>query len=358
MARNFSTNQVRQLYVAGDYAEKVDDKSAKQAITLKSSDNGIDKELYFVYKGADTVLKSDFIPVKNITYIKATKKEDLRRPFTSKLVVLSKDVNGGNPVVGQDYILRIAFKQFYGMSEEDQYFKDAAVHVTSSISTPEKFYQAMADSLNIAFARELNSKVTVKHNADGTTTVTGSNPYLTFTPSKDGLTITEKEQPWSRGIEQRETVNFDVVPTTIYVDDEDVVWGITTNKTDSKSKVTPGVNGVGNGKDIADLEYFCMGERGDQYRMVGFPNYVPTEYLVNPDAEYNTLDIHFAYTGDGVNSYRSEKDITIVAEKAETINDIVKAINEAAGLKIKDLGGAADSAAGGTTSGGATITNP
>ena len=331
MARNFSTNQNRHIYVASAYGD-VSETSAVGTIKVKTVDNGVDKNLYLIYKGADTVLKSPLIPVKNLSYVKATKKEDLRKPFKSVLVALDSNVNGGNPVSGQDYILRIAFRQFYGMSDEDQYFKDAAVHATANMK-PSDFYQKMVDSLNLAFAREVGAHAYTKK--DGS--VEGSNPYLKFEASSTGVTITEKEQHWTR-----EPVNFEVIPTTIYLkdDNDDVVWGKVTDKTPAKSAVTVGTNGVGNGKDIADLEYFCMGERGDQYRMVGFPNYIPTTYLVDPSKEYNVLDLHFAFTDDGVNSYRSEKEITVVDTDGKAIDGIIAEINKAAGTSVKTINAA------------------
>lgn len=83
----FNTNQVRQLYVASAYKNlaeegaKVTDVKTLGDIGLKVIDDGVAKELYFVYKGADTVLTSDRIQVKNLTHVKAVKAVDLRRPF-------------------------------------------------------------------------------------------------------------------------------------------------------------------------------------------------------------------------------------------------------------------------------------
>lgn len=327
----FSTNQNRQLYVATAYGDVKAD-SDTGTITVKTLDNGVDKEIYLQYKGADTVLKSDRIQVRNLDYVKATDKKDLVTPLKSKLITLDSDVNGGNPVSGQDYILRIVLRQWYGMSDEDVYFKEGAVHATASM-TAAQFYQKMVDSLNLSFGREVGAHVSTK--ADGT--VEGSNPYLKFEASASGITITEKEQPWTLGTEAQEPVLFDAVPTTIYTDGADVIWGKVEDKTPTKANVTVGTNGYGNGKKIADLEYFCMGERGDQYRLIGFPNYIPTTYLVDPKEQYNVLDIHYAFTDDGVNSYRSEKDITIVATDSAVINSIVEAINTATGLSIKTL---------------------
>ena len=70
---------------------------------------------------------------------------------------------------------------------------------------------------------------------------------------------------------------------------------------------------------------------------MGYPNYIPTEYLVDPSKEYNALELHFAFRDQGVNSYRSEKDITIVAEDDAELNKLITAINTAAGLNIATI---------------------
>lgn len=336
---NFSVNQNRQFYVINNVAE-VTSASAVQTVTVKSTKkvDDLNPEVYLVYKGADTVLKSDRMPAKNIEYVKLTKAEDLRVPLKSEKVTLDADINGGKPVIGQDYILRIELKQFYGMSDEDVYFKEGAVRVTSKMTgstdaeTKENFYKAMADSLNLAFSREVGA-------------TKDSNPYLTFKAEADGLVITEKPQSWTLGIEKQEQVLFHAVPTTIYVDGVDVIWGESTSNTPTGEKSSLIVSGdsqnaLGNGHMIADLEYFCMGERGDQYRMIGFPNYIPTTYLVDSTKEYNVLDIHYSFTDTGVNSYKSEKDIVVVAvkddlTKLETLRDTIL---EEAGLKSADSG--------------------
>jgi hypothetical protein len=80
-----------------------------------------------------------------------------------------------------------------------------------------------------------------------------------------------------------------------------------------------------------------MGERGDVYRGVGFPNNFNTTYLVDPSKAYHTLDIHYAYVGSNEAVQKSEKDITIVcADKAE-LNKVISAVNTATGLTIATL---------------------
>ena len=316
----FSTNQNRQFYVANKFVDATTGVKNKGEITVKSFGD-IDKEVYFQVVGPDTVLRSDRIPVKNINYVKAVKAVDMAVPLKKVTVTLDTNVNSGNLIVGQDYILRINLRQFYGMSDEDQYFKDAAVHATKGM-TAQQFYEAMAKSLNLCFSREVNA-------------TKDSNPYLKFTGSSTGLVIEELPQPWHLGTEAQERVLFDVVPTTVWDGVDDLIWG--------KQVVANSDTKLGNGKKIADLEYFCLGERGDQYRKIGFPNDIETVGMVDPTKDYDLLEIHYAFTDEGVDSYRSEKDITIAfpADGKDTdytqINAFIGAFNTATGLTVGTL---------------------
>lgn len=327
----YSTNQNRQFYLAKRYADGTTVPAVGSATSVtgdlgvKVVADGLSKDLYFMYQGVDGAQKSDMVPLKNLDYVKAVKASDMAVKLKKAELTLDSAVNGGAPVSGQDYILRLNFREWVGMSDENQYFKYGAVHATASM-TASDFYKAMLKSLNMNFSREVGAT------AD-------SNPYLSFsvdnTTTATKLIIEEKAQPWTLGIENQERVYFDVQPTTIYVNGDDVVWGTVTD-------VTPTTT-VGNGKQIADLEWFCMGERGDQYRMKGWPNYVPTTYLVDPALQYNILELHFAFTDEGVSSYRSEKDITIAVPGGAAgtdytvINAIIGAINTATGLTVATL---------------------
>ena len=321
----FSTRQNRQFYVANKLITGATALANKGEMKVKSIGD-IEKEVYFEILGPDTVLKSDYIQVKNITAAKAIKAVDMETPMKKVLVTLDSSVNGGAPVVGQDYILRINLRQFYGMSDQDQYFKDTAVRAVKGM-TAKQFYEAMEKALNLCFSREVGANAK-------------SNPYLTFSSSAAGLVIEEKPQSWHLGTEAQERVYFDVVPTTIYCDGADLIWG-------SVAEQTPATK-IGNGKKIADLEYFLLGERGDQYRKIGWPNDVETVGMVDPTKTYDVFEIHYAFTDTGVNSYRSEKDITIAVPTAvkstdgggadyTVINGIIGAFNTATGLNVATL---------------------
>ena len=346
----FSTNQVRQLYVAK--ALKTSHVLASDAAGSIAVKNDTAKNhLYFEYKGADNLMRSDLIDIKNILYAKATDANDMAHKLKAVTVTLDSDVNAGAPVAGQDYILRIAFKQYVGMSDEDQYFKYGMVHAYAGMNA-DKFYKVLALSIAKNFSREVVPLIKIEVHSAATKSKGGfdakgymevtpttkdngksdtTNPYYatdTLVTDIDSIRITEVEQPWRLGVMAQTPVYFTVQPVAVMVNNDERIW----------ATVTEGTNGtIGNGKKIADLEYFCMGERGDMYRGIGFPNNIVTTYLVDPTKTYYTFDIHYAYVGNNESVQKSEKDITIVCSDKEEFNKIVTAFNTATGLTISTI---------------------
>jgi hypothetical protein len=329
----FTMNQIRHLYVANALKDDVLQSDAAGTIAVK----GDKKKLYFAYKGADTLLRSDVISLENLISATVVDADTMERPLKAVKVTLDSSVNNGIPVAGQDYILNITFRQFVGISDEDQYFKYGAVHAYTDM-TASTLYKKMALSLVKNFSRELTPLLKFS-----LTTATGSVDVDVTTKEDDltdtytGVVLTEVVQDWILGTKEQVPVYFDVYPRTILVDGEERLWG-TQEEVDSKESVD-------NGHIIADLEYFCMGNRGDQYRGIGWPNVIPTKYLVNPDTKYNVIDLHYAYTGANENVQKSEKTITIVVPKVgddnatgnALANKIVAAINKSAGTSITTL---------------------
>ena len=407
-----SINQVRQLYVAK--ALRASTAALTNAGDIVPKADTAKTTLYFQSMSPAGIVASDKIDLKNVLSVKATPSNALAHKLVRYSVTLDGDVSA-TPVAGQDYVLRLAFRQYLGLSEEDQYFKYGSVHAVTGM-TAEQFYQSMLTSLENNMSKEVsklvnlsltgekaavtmttNSGITVTANNFGTsgnslkfaidsvsaanagvavsttsgvTTITAS---LTATAktigdlktliaadadSKDLITITgtnatavsveaavaltggsttgiiieEAEQPWVLGMMPQAFIPFTPQFLTTLVDGEERLWGTAT-------KVTP-VNSVPDGHLMADLEYFCMGARGDIYRGMGYPNTIKTTYLVDPDAIYDTLDIHYFYTGSNESVQKSEKTITLIAvnDGSHTaMNALIGAINTASGLTIATL---------------------
>lgn len=336
----FSTNQVRQLYVAKTLKTLhvlATDTAGSIAVKSDTAKN----HLYFEYKGADNLMRSDLIDIKNILYAKATDADDMAHELRAVTVTLDSEVNAA-PVAGQDYILRIAFKQYVGMSDEDQYFKYGMVHAYAGM-TASDFYKKLALSLAKNFSREIVPlvKFILTDSEDKAVPVDATTKESSLTGTYKALVIDEVEQPWRLGIMEQTPVYFEVQPVPVTVNGDERIWG--------KVEETDPAGTIANGKKIADLEYFCMGERGDMYRGVGYPNNIPTTYLVDPTVKYNVIDIHYAYVGSNESVQKSEKTITLVVPKVgatnsvsnKLANDIIKAINTATNLSIATLSEAA-----------------
>lgn len=323
----FSVNQVRQLYVATSLkTPHVLASDAAGSIAVKN--DTAKSHLYFEYKGADNLMRSDLIDTKNILYAKATDATAMAHSLKSVTIALDSNVNGGAPVAGQDYILRIAFKQYVGMSDEDQYFKYGMVHAYAGMSASE-FYKVLAVSLAKNFSREIVPLIKIEiKTASATTEVTPATKVADLKDTYTGVVVTEVEQPWRLGVMAQTPVYFTVQSVPVTVNGDERHWATLTESTSGS---------IGNGKTIADLEYFCMGERGDMYRQVGWPHNIPTTYLVDPTKTYCVFDIHYAYVGSNESVQKSEKTITIVCASKAELNKVITAFNTATGLSVATL---------------------
>ncbi len=336
----FSTAQVNQFYVAKALkATKVTGSDA--AGTIRPVADASKGHLYFEHAGPGGLTRSDLIDIKNIASVKAVDADKLARPLKRVLVTLDSGVNSGDPIGGQDYILKIAFRNYIGISDEYQYTKIAAIRPVTGLSEA-AFYTDLALNLVRNLDKEASDLLNIYLKTSSAETLVKLMSQAEFEDMYDsndyeGIIIEEKEQEWTLGTFKQNPLVFDVLPGTITEDGEEVVWGtVTTPAPTSK---------VENGKAIADLEYFCMGERGDIYREVGFPYNMTTKYLVDPTVKYNIISIHYAFQGMGDAIQKSEKDITIAVPKVGATNavsnaltnNIIDAIETATGLTIAGL---------------------
>lgn len=340
----FTANQVNQVYVLKPNSTVVASLDASHQITkannLGSVGMGITtdgKNIFFKHLGAGGLVRSDLIEITNIIDIKATPASAMARNLMSAKVTLNAEaLNNSKPIAGEDFVLRIKFQNPIGMSPENQYWKYGVVHATTSMTASE-FYLKMASSIAKNMSREAVQlvKVYVTYSSSKTEITAASNvtDTTTFNQTYTGIQIEEVEQDWILGIKQQKPVLFTVEPTWVNNGTDDVVWGdvvysdkrkTTGGASPTNSIVTSGqpaaAGTVINSKLMADYEYFYMGERGDQYRMVNWPDYIPTTYLVDANWQYgyDTVAIHYAYVGANHSVQKSEKDITFIVPRAST----------------------------------------
>ena len=338
----FTANQVNQVYVMKTDSSVVDlsQNTLTKANNLGSVGYGVTadgKNLYFKHYGAGGITRSDLINIANVMYVKATPASKMARSLmAAKVTINTAALASSKPIPGQDYVLRLKFQNPIGMSPDNQYWKYGVVHAVANMTASE-FYLKMASSIAKNMSREATQLVKVYVTASTVETeITATSDVsntTTFSSTYDGIIIKEVEQDWILGIKQQKPVVFTVEPTWIKTSTEEVVWGDviysdsrqTTGGADPAAGIAssgaPSAAGtVVNSKLMADYEHFYMGERGDQYRMVGWPDYIPTKYLVNPEHTYgyDTISIHYAYTGENHAVQKSEKDITFIVPRAST----------------------------------------
>ena len=332
-----SDNQFRNLYVMKAYKDSESAIAAVGDLTLKV--DTAKSNVYLVYKDTEDTITSDLISIKNLLYAKSTKAADMARKLNSQSVTLNAD-----PVSGQDYVLNVEIRNFVALGDDSTHIKFGAVHAVKDM-TKSDFYKAMALNLAKNLSREVVPLIKIEVHSAGTTSKGGfdsagymvvtptikdngksdnTNPYYDGTSSIvtdiDSIRITEVEQPWRRGVAQVEPVNFNTTCGTILMDGDDVIWGTVKKEAG---------NVINNGKQIADMEWFYHGTRGDIYREATYPDNFDFKPLVDETKAYHTLDIHFAYVGPGVEVAKSERTITVVCADTTQMNSLITAIKTA-----------------------------
>lgn len=321
-----SDNQFRNLYVMKTYKGSESALEAVGDATLKV--DTAKNAMYLVYKNTEDNLTSDIIDLKNLLYVKSTKAADMARKLNSQSVTLNED-----PISGQDYVLNVEVRNFVALGDDSTHIKFGAVHAVKGM-TKSDFYKAMALNLAKNLSREVSPILNVLLTKNDTTDGESEVPVLVngkmqvlaelkATESYTDIIIDEVEQPWRRGVAQVEPVNFNTTCGTVLVDGDDVIWG-----TVEKEEGDP----VNNGKQIADMEWFYHGTRGDIYREATYPDNFEFKPLVDETKAYHTLDIHFAYVGPGVEVAKSERTITVVCADAAELNKLITAIKTATGV--------------------------
>ena len=211
--------------------------------------------------------------------------------------------------------------------------------------TESDFYKTLALSFALNMGREATKMVSIHLASAGSgqgapdvisDEITPRTKADSLNGTYTGVVIKEVEQDWILGTKQQKAINFTISTTdatyigeTMYADLNS--WGVV--------EYSEGAT-VKNGKLMADFEYFHMGARGDQYRMVGFPDYVPTSYMVDPTAEYDTIGLHYAFIDSNEGVQKSEKDITLIIPKGKTaayVSAINTIISTKSGVTLNSL---------------------
>jgi len=341
-----SVNQVRHLFVVKGVKEADAELTKVGDVKVKTTEAG---DVFLQYMGEGGLLASDLIKKGQVLSAKAVSAESMRKQLKQVALTLDPNINEGNPVAGQDYIVDVMVSNYICMAEESVLVKFGAVHATANMSASD-FYKELAKSLVRNFSRDVNKffKIYLKSTPSEEEVVSEEEVTMHSTPSFEAAGIVIKEQSFEKDYVRGEvpvtTVNFRVLPKTIISDGEEVIpfeveedgSGAIEDKT---AVGTDTVVTVGNGYEIADTEYFTMGERGDLYRQMGYPNTIRTKYTVDESQEYDVIDINFYFVGRGIDAQKSEKMITLVMpyDSEHTVANSVIGELTTAGITIAEL---------------------
>lgn len=190
------------------------------------------------------------------------------------------------------------------------------------------FSRDQFDLVNIEYDGKVIKNVIVN---EGQYVVTGlasdgiTEAPLTVNQSATTFILRERPLPYTQGTRRDKPVYFevsfgDVEYNKIVIEG----WGTKTDLQKSGSLTPKAYDGkildytyVPNGRQVADLEWATTAQRGDVYKTFGWPRSVETKYVVDPDKEYDIVDIHYFDTKSNEGVQRSEKDLTIAVPKGE-----------------------------------------
>lgn len=328
----FSTNQVKQLYVAGAVNKNLENVGDIWFF------NAGDGQIAAKYVGNDGVVRTDLIDL-------ATLKGKAVDAATMGDYLESAFVASTSAVAGQDYILKVTVDEFGGMTPEDKTFILADYRAKSG-DTAKNVLAGLAVALaknneKAAYSKLINVFVTTA--ATPSTALTPNTNLWAVSASDTEAAIAAKgsltaiiieaaEQPWTLGKIGVERVGIKVAADPIMSSGIETAWATVTYGT---AHPTPKLV---NSKKIADLEWFAFGERGDIYRGINWPNNFEFTPLVDPTSTYgyHVIELTWAYQGDAEDIQKSPKELVIVAEanSKTLVNAVAGNINTAAGSTV------------------------
>ena len=275
---NFSTNQVMQFY-------------ALEGVTASVKKYALEDATVIIFKEGNEDRVSD--KIKNVMWGKLTTADALAKPY-KKVTITAKSVTPDN-----DYVIRVSYPEVAGLGVEGWTTKTAVAQAVEG-TTPEAVYTELAANLKKALG------------TDGVLEVSAEGGVNIF-PA-------DATKNYKRGVRPVVIPEFEVYTNLL---EDGTAWA-------EKEVGESDLPAVTDGYKLADMEYFAMGERGDQYRMMGYPDVIETEYKIDPKKEYDVLVVHYAYKGTNEGDYKSEKDLIIAGAKGS--------LDELAGKLSKETG--------------------
>ena len=231
----YSVNQATHLYVVAD-------------ITSDSVKTTKDGDVKIVGLGANKDLATDLINKNKVLSATHTTVEGLAPTVKAKTITVSANEAG-------EYIMRVIIDNYFSESPSGSYIKHASAYVGVG-ATAEKIAEALEASLKKGLKRDIE-------------------PAFAVTRAGAVITITPLATEWVLG--RKASVIPAITVELVPVDpmEAEASWGKVAEAEAEAETVAPNRNLAI--EKLRDYEYFCLGERGDQYRGIGWPNNVETK---------------------------------------------------------------------------------
>lgn len=302
---NFNTNQARHFYVAKAKKDTVAAVAAAGDLAMISNADYV----YFVYKNGDgSITRSDTIPIKGIEYYNKKTAANMAKKLLAYTVALDTNAYSLTDLVGKTLTITVNVREIFDYDSANSIPVVASVKVTSTMNTAALFHKALA--IAIAKAMPKNREYPYFRIFSNGTEVTASTAESSVTGAAGGVVLVATPQKWVRGKLTGEPLDLAV---SFNVEDE--AWGTVTVAPSAISGYTV----IPATYELADLEHFCYGERGDAYRGFNYPNNYEPTYLINPadtTTSYDVLTIQYAWQGHAENIQKSPRTIHIAGPSA------------------------------------------
>lgn len=312
----FSVNQNARWFTAK--ATKTDAQALVNVGDIRVMSKG--GKVWFEYKATAGNKRSEVINPKNGGYIKYVAAADMKRTLKTWTVPIpTVDGEGQALSTGDSVTFAITIRNYHALGDN----QTGDFTFTRKYDSAQTYLAKIAEDINKSDISEILTAVyTPASSSEGTTT-----------PAS--FVLTEKRQDWIQGLMSEEEVNFMNIDVLVNSDIVSTQENVTVGQSNTE---------IPNSHMIADMEWFYLGEHGDQQRLTGYPYVNAAQlkggyYLVDPEdaAGYDLITVHYAYVGNGTFVQKSEQDVIIAIKSgssfAQAINKAITGNNTAIASK-------------------------
>lgn len=330
----YSVNQVTQFYVCtcvNSTNTHVSDTDVPGTLAW----GGNKDHFYFEHLGNGGITRSPLMSVGKTMWATVAPADYLKVPLKKWKLEIKPGITV-KPF--ENYILKMKIKQFNSLDERSTFSRFGSAKVEPGDDNS-KVLAKIATNFAKSYSRREPMDVEVFLN--GTEKVTRQTKLSELKDTYTSIEFHEVMPFWKRGrmpiktLNAEFTVNTDVTgnPTDAFV------WAVYDEDTNTLPQILPHTKFIKDGYTTADMEWFFMGERNGNTFPGNDAFDIGTEYMVDPNKEYDMVTIHYYFSDSGTEVQKSEQTLIVALPKDLNITqeflDSLKAVNPAIALTYK-----------------------